>query len=481
MASRRDQLHSYQFMIQRVVAALVMRETDPAQSPFRRAAGAIFAGIMVAAITVAGFMVYGLWKPGGNTEWMKAGGEQGKPIVVVEEETGAVYVFRGGVLYPAANFTSAMLAAGAEGGNVRPQTVSRNSLADSPIRRGDLIGIPGAPDALPSPQNLISGDWSLCSQPKINKKGAKDGLETVMVVGQRPSPLQLFGGESVLLVEDEESSDKYIVYKSYKFKIVGEDLVRPALNLTRTPLKVGAAWLTALPEGEEIKPLDIPGDGGSSTALDGATVGDVYQTEGLADRTYYVALQDKFASVTELQAALLMASRHQADPMRVSASDLKQPSTELLPKEGEGAPPESARLNELRPNPDQATCAIFGSDDKPPTMAINGQLPIGPYDGTETQLRGESGERLTSRVVVANGRGAFVHVSRSGKPTGMLVLVTDTGKYYPLASDEVIKLLGYDPKKTPYGLMPENLVARLPRGPTLDPADAVQPVLSDQN
>ena len=47
MPSRQDQLHSYQFMVQRVVAALVMRETDPAQSPFRRAAGASLASVLV--------------------------------------------------------------------------------------------------------------------------------------------------------------------------------------------------------------------------------------------------------------------------------------------------------------------------------------------------------------------------------------------------------------------------------------------------
>jgi len=54
MPSRQDQLHSYQFMIQRVVAALVMRETDPARSPFRRAAGATLASVLCAAIALGG-------------------------------------------------------------------------------------------------------------------------------------------------------------------------------------------------------------------------------------------------------------------------------------------------------------------------------------------------------------------------------------------------------------------------------------------
>src|SRR5215217_6301502 len=50
MPSRQDQLHSYQFSVQRVVSALVMRETDPAQAPFRRAAGATLASILLAVV-----------------------------------------------------------------------------------------------------------------------------------------------------------------------------------------------------------------------------------------------------------------------------------------------------------------------------------------------------------------------------------------------------------------------------------------------
>src|SRR5690606_16620266 len=143
--------------IQRVVAALVMRETDPAQSPFRRAAGAIFAGIMVAVIVIAGFAVYGLMFPGGNLQWKAASDDNnGSPVVVVEEETGATYVYQAGVLHPMENYTSAMLIGSG------PYYVSRESLADVQIPIGVRMGIPGAPDSLPSQDNLISGDWTLC-------------------------------------------------------------------------------------------------------------------------------------------------------------------------------------------------------------------------------------------------------------------------------------------------------------------------------
>ena len=65
MASKRDQLQSYQFLVQRFVSALVMHETDPAHLPFRRLAGAAFASVMVAVLALAGVGIYGLLRPGG--------------------------------------------------------------------------------------------------------------------------------------------------------------------------------------------------------------------------------------------------------------------------------------------------------------------------------------------------------------------------------------------------------------------------------
>src|SRR5690349_21198013 len=101
MASRRDQLQSYQFLTQRVVSAFVMRETDPAQSPLRRGIGAIFAGLMIAVMVGAGFGVVGILTKGGSGGWKVDG------TVVIEKETGAAYLYQGGALHPMLNYASA--------------------------------------------------------------------------------------------------------------------------------------------------------------------------------------------------------------------------------------------------------------------------------------------------------------------------------------------------------------------------------------
>src|ERR1700753_2372120 len=100
MASRRDQLQSYQFMVQRVVSAVVMREPDPVQAPPRRGLGAVFAGAMGGIIVAAGFGFYGLLTHSGSQDWRVDG------AVVVEKGTGAPYVYRDGTLYPTANYAS---------------------------------------------------------------------------------------------------------------------------------------------------------------------------------------------------------------------------------------------------------------------------------------------------------------------------------------------------------------------------------------
>lgn len=485
MASRRDQLHSYQFMIQRVVAALVMRETDPAQSPFRRAAGAVFAGVMVAAIVVAGFAVYGLWDPGGNMRWkVESDAKGGAPVVVIEEETGASYVYMYRKLHPAENFVSAMLVGSVDGRTKQPYYVSRDSLASAAgLTMGSRIGIPGAPDSLPSAKNLIHSDWSLCSQ-RTETESNDQEIETVMVVGGRPSQGQPAAREAVILVQDETGT-KYLIYQSHRFRISSEQDVLQALGIrNRNPLTVGAAWLNGLPEGQEIAPLLISGYGEPATVLAGTTVGTVVRVRSTGSAEYYLVLRDKLASITEFQAVIL-ETVHKVQAREFPSGEVAnlEKTDELLPSRQDlKAPPESARLALADPVPDAAICAIFGVNGAAdPTLVHSGSLAGFGATGVTTTQRGSEGEQLASRVVVPPGRGALVWSSQDRQDRApRLCLITDTGRYYTLATPDVLGRLGYDRKKVKPGWMPSNLVARLPQGPTLDPEAALEPVLDTE-
>src|SRR5688572_19605649 len=138
MQSRRDQIHSYQFFLHRVISGLVAREADPAELPFRRLGGAALGSVMIAVLALAAVGVYGLVVGGGATSW-RAG-----TFVIVEKETGTRYIYRDGYLHPVLNFASARLVLGQP---APAKMVSAKSLVG--VARGAALGIPGAPDALP--------------------------------------------------------------------------------------------------------------------------------------------------------------------------------------------------------------------------------------------------------------------------------------------------------------------------------------------
>src|SRR4051812_2159878 len=122
--SRSDQLHSYQFAVRRVVSAVAAHESNPARPPGRRAGVTLLAGVLVAALGLAGFAVWGLLQPGGSTRWRSGN------AVIVEKESGAKFVYVDGVLHPVANYASALLIVGA----ARPSTIS--------VARRSLAGVP---------------------------------------------------------------------------------------------------------------------------------------------------------------------------------------------------------------------------------------------------------------------------------------------------------------------------------------------------
>src|SRR6476660_2650409 len=155
MASRRDQLLSYQFMVQRVVSAFVYRDADLAQVPFRRAATTLFISVMLAVVTLGATAIYGLVVKGGKTGW------KNPEAVIIEKETGARYVYLDGHLHPVVNYASARLIL--KQANPQVIYVSTASLKDAP--RGAMLGITGIPDSLPPTGRMLTNSWTLCSQP----------------------------------------------------------------------------------------------------------------------------------------------------------------------------------------------------------------------------------------------------------------------------------------------------------------------------
>jgi type VII secretion protein EccB len=470
VASKRDQLQAYQFLVQRATSALVTRETDPEQPPFRRTGSASFAGVALGIVALACAGVYGMVVPGGNTAWRE------NSAVIVEKETGTRYVYLDGRLHPVANYTSALLLLG---DHRETQQVSRESLAGVP--RGPRIGIPDAPDAVPAADRLLTGSWSLCSAPASDLAGSRIE-ESVLLAGADPAGGAALGDQA-LLVELVTTGDRYLVWRGHRHRIDDYGAVGTGLALTAEPwARVGAAWLDVLPEGAPIGPIAVTRPGEPSTAVPGradlrAGMLLVVRPSG-GGRQYYLADHDVLRPISGLQydiqraAAQTSAAYPGVEPAAVTLPpSLATTSRRLDPApEAVGAAPAVrppiARLRDR----EMTVCATFAPDSAAPTLTADPALPPADPPATTTR-RSAAGTPLADRVYVPPGSAAVVEAMPSAQaPSGTVTLVTDMGRRYPLSAPEVLKMLGYasaHPVRLPAGL-----VARVPEGPGLDPVAA---------
>ncbi|WP_328417490.1 type VII secretion protein EccB [Micromonospora sp. NBC_00389] len=454
MPSRQDQLHSYQFSVQRAVAALVMRETDPAQSPFRRLAGAGLASVLVAAIGLGGFALYGLFA-GGGSGWRDAG------AVIVEKESGARFVYREQKLHPVLNYASALLIVGAD--RSKTVLVSRRSIDGVP--RGLPLGIADAPDSLPAPGRLATGAWTVCST--IPAGAGADAPRSALLIGTEPAGGRPLGDDALLLRGPD--GGLHLVWHQRRYLIRDPSRVLAALATTRArALPVAPALLNSLPAGLDLAPLALPGLGGPATRVPGATIGQVYLVSNSGGgRQYAVALDAGLAGITELQAGLLLASTSQDEPEPMTLGRFAAlPTVPDLAPSGPTAPPPAPPR--LAAGDDAALCTRVSGDDG--ASEVRWGVPL-PDLAAVPRTVPAGGTVLADHVVVEPGRGAVVEAAAApGASGGAVSVVTDLGRRYVLADRDVLPMLGYRDVR-PLRL-PAGLVSLVPAGATLDPAAA---------
>lgn len=438
MPSRSDQLHSYQFAVQRVVSAVAAHESNPSRPPGRRAGLAILAGVLAAALGLAGFAVWGLLQPGGSTKW-RAGN-----AVIVEKESGAKFVYLDGVLHPVANFASAALIVGTS----KTISVARRSLGGA--QRGPLLGIPGAPDALPQRRDLIGGPWAVC--------GAVGAGRSTVVVGSVPAGDPL--GANGALVSTPDGA-VHLLWQGRRARIREPDTVLGML-VWGTPVPVPSAVVNALAVAADIARVPIPGRGGRFASVPGARVGQVFLVDG---RQHAVALAEGLAPLTPFQAALVLGDPAtveqvgQTAPAALSPGEYARLPRTAFPGRWEGLPSEVPRLAEV------GTAASMCASSAP-----SGDVVVGSAPPRGAAVAGSS-TGLVDEVRVPPGRGVLATASTApGADAGVIYLVTDLGVRHPLASADVLPVLGYAGVRTV--AVPAEILALLPTGPGLHPQAA---------
>lgn len=461
-------------MLQRVISGVVLRESDPAQSPLRRTGGATFGSVMIAAIVLAIAGVIGVINPGGNTTWQSAG------KVIVEEETGARFVWiqdeNGDFhLHPVLNLASAALLIGTK----EVVDVSRESLSKAP--RGVRLGIPDAPDALPDKDHLLRGTWQLCSEQSVTKQGTRIPQTVLSIGSSGPAGAQL--KEQGFLVRDISNKSLHLIWQGRQYPIMNEVPVIEALGMRSSPqVEVNSAWLTGLGSGAALSPLRPASSGTASTAVPGATVGEVWDVQGPSKTQYYLVYADHLQTITDLEAEITLADPtvaatvyqgKGASAKTVTAGQVAALSPGDLPKPNFATPPNVAPASATVNSTEDSICASYknGSSDvsvRVSPFAEDADLSNATPDATQY------GAVLANHINVTGGYGILVRsVLSPTDPGGTLWIVTDEGKRYAIANDEARKSLGYggiDPIS-----MPASVVARIPSGSALDSVSAQVP------
>lgn len=143
----KHQVSGWRFVMRRIASGVALHDTRMLVEPLRSQARAVLMGLLVLATVAGGCFVFTLIWPNSAAA---------NDPVLADKSTSALYVRVGEQLHPVLNLTSARLIAGRP---VNPTAVKSAGLDKIP--RGNLIGIPGAPERMVQNTSL-DADWTVC-------------------------------------------------------------------------------------------------------------------------------------------------------------------------------------------------------------------------------------------------------------------------------------------------------------------------------
>ncbi|MDN2502433.1 type VII secretion protein EccB, partial [Nocardia nova] len=171
----RAQVNGYRFLLKRYEHALVRRDVRMLHDPMRTQFRSLVIGAVLGLLGVAGAAILAFLHPQGSV---------GDSKIVMGKDSGALYVLVDGTLHPVLNLASARLISGAD---ASPASVKDSKLTQP---RGPLLGIPGAPGALPGSGDPRRSTWTMCDNllPSATGGAAATGPLTTVIAGPLDNP-----------------------------------------------------------------------------------------------------------------------------------------------------------------------------------------------------------------------------------------------------------------------------------------------------
>ncbi len=431
------QVGGYRFLLRRLECALLTGDLRPAGG--RSAPLAV--GCVLAAIATAGYALLALLRPQPALDHVQ---------IVVTRESGALYVRVGDTWHPALNLASARLAAATA---ANPLPVRESDLTR--VKRGPLLGIPGAPQLLGRPLSGAESVWTIC-----DADGA--GATTVVVGPLDDSSVRRLAPDLAVLVAPPSGSPAYLLYDGRRAVVdLADAAVLRALRLEgRVPRPVSQALLNAVPEASPLAAPRVRDVGDAAAGLPGIPVGSVLRIARADGDEYYAVVAGGVQRIGRVAADILRFSdsRGTANTVTVAPDAIRATAiVDALP---------------VASFPDRAPTLVDGSGDlcaswipassgRSAAAFLAGRgLPVPPGQAPVTLSQADGHGPALDAVYLPPGRSAYV---RGEGRAGTRYLVTETGVRFAVHDDDAAHDLGL-PAATP---APWPVLTALPSGPEL--------------
>ncbi|MEU6311592.1 type VII secretion protein EccB [Streptomyces sp. NPDC047014] len=457
MASRRDELNAYTFAKRRTVAAFLQPSATGTEEGAPRPLRAVVPGLVVGALVLAGFGAWGMFKPTAPKGWA----EPGTRVIVGKDSTTRYVVLTTKAdgkeqtrLHPVLNLASARLLLDPK--KFKVVQVEDKVLDAGRPPRGPIIGIPYAPDRLPSTAEAGRAKrWAVCQQPGGNGRGVQTAT---FVLADREAGLtddarRLTDTQSLYVQSTGPGHERYLVdaagtrYKFPEGTPAATTMTNAQVGTGATPQQVGPDWLATLNPGADLAFPALPGRPGAAAGVPGLAaadnkVGMVLKAQTGSGTQHYVVLPGKVAPVSEFVAWLLI-SAPATDGLdmhgKARETDLQSLDPDATPFAGDIAWPRRKTGTVNRTTPPGAA-RPDGSEDRDTVCNV-----LRSVDGQGNQTLSTWAGTGFPVDITASGTSAYVtpgsgllYTQVQGRQTtagGALFLVTDTGLRYAVQAN----------------------------------------------
>jgi type VII secretion protein EccB len=472
----RHQVTGWRFVMRRIASGIALHDTRMLVDPLRTQSRSVLMGVLIVVTGLAGCFVFSLIRPNGQV---------GNNAVLADRDTAALYVRVGDELHPVLNLTSARLIVGKP---VNPTTVKSAELDRFP--RGNLIGIPGAPERMV--QNTShDANWTVCDTISEAAQGSHAAHSTGVTViagppdthGARAATL---GAAQGILVDNANST--WLLWDGKRSQIdLADHAVTNALGFgvdVPAPRPVAAGLFNAIPESPALTAPAIPNAGAAPSFPAPGPIGSVVVSYAL-DRSasdavrYYAVLPDGLQPISPVLAAILRNTNSYGldQPPRVGADQVaKLPVSRLL--DAARYPGQPVSLVDAAKNP--VACAYWSKPAGAASSSLN--LMSGSAAPVPDAVRTLDLVGVATRVALAPGTGYFAQTVGGGPTSpgaGSLFWVSDTGVRYGIDTESDSSGAGHGKAVEALGLsappvaIPWSILSLFASGPTLSRADAL--------